>query len=171
MARLIVRRKGTPEQTVEISSPVVTLGRSKDNTFILRGDRKISRRHAKIDYVDGKFYITDMGSANGTSVNERLIRSRTPLRDGDKINIGDTELIFFSDGGLSPAAEPEPISPEELAAMRPRAGNAPGAGDTAAAAADASTVKCPNCGTVVDVTDIPKGAKVGCARCKHIFTV
>jgi hypothetical protein len=24
---------------------------------------------------------------------------------------------------------------------------------------------------VVDVTDIPKGAKVGCARCKHIFTV
>ena len=169
MARLIVRRKGTPEQTVEISSPVVTLGRSRDNTFILRGDRKISRRHAKIDYVDGKFYITDMGSANGTSVNERLIRSRTPLRDGDKINIGDTEIIFFSDGGLSPAAEPEPISPEELAAMRPPSRSRPGAGGTGTA--DASTVKCPKCGAVVDVTDIPKGAKVGCARCKHIFTV
>lgn len=71
-----------------------TLGRSSDNDIRV-ADTLASRRHARIDLQDGVFVLTDLGSVNGTSVNGRRIQQQ-PLRDGDEIRIGNSQLRFHT---------------------------------------------------------------------------
>ena len=81
-------------------SPLVTV---YDGMVIGRGrgvdvqltDRRVSRRHAVIRIVNGVCYLQDQHSVNGTFVNRRRI-SAAPLKDGDKIQIGDAEIVFHS---------------------------------------------------------------------------
>lgn len=185
MARLLIRKMGYPDKSVTISVPLVTIGRTKENDIIFKGDSKVSRKHARIEFSKGVFTIEDLDSANGTIVNERLIRRRTNLKDGDKIVIGGTEVVFFSEGGIMPSEshaeeelKPFVPSPEELAklkgrssAPKPAAGSTPAKTPPPVAPVQAETAACPKCGSVIDTTSIPKGAKVGCAKCKSIFTV
>ncbi|GBC77771.1 Oxoglutarate dehydrogenase inhibitor [bacterium HR08] len=64
-------------------------------------EAKVSRRHARIFYREGRFWIEDLGSLNGTFVN-RGPRLRpyqpVPLRHGDEIIVGKTFLRFLIEG-------------------------------------------------------------------------
>ncbi|NUM33842.1 MAG: FHA domain-containing protein [Candidatus Brocadiae bacterium] len=51
----------------------------------------ISRKHAKVFERDSKFYIQDMGSINGTFVNDKRILDPVELKEGDKIKVGITQ--------------------------------------------------------------------------------
>jgi pSer/pThr/pTyr-binding forkhead associated (FHA) protein len=57
----------------------------------------VSRRHAVIGYAPSGFYITDLGSLNGTWVNERPLGTadRTALQDSDLIQFGAVQIEFF----------------------------------------------------------------------------
>ncbi|MCL2625216.1 MAG: FHA domain-containing protein [Cystobacterineae bacterium] len=56
-------------------------------------DTSISRRHAEIVVrADGSIWLTDLGSANGTSVNDEPICEATPLSDGDVVHFGTVEM-------------------------------------------------------------------------------
>lgn len=60
-------------------------------------EAKVSRRHARITYRDGQYFLEDLGSTNGTFVNrgKRLPPGRPqPLQDGDEIIVGKTFLRF-----------------------------------------------------------------------------
>ena len=60
-------------------------------------EAKVSRRHARITFQDGKYSLEDLGSTNGTFVNrgKRLAAgARQPLSDGDEIIVGKTFLRF-----------------------------------------------------------------------------
>lgn len=60
-------------------------------------EAKVSRRHARITTQDGKYYLEDLGSTNGTFVNrgKRLAAgTRQQLNDGDEIIVGKTFLRF-----------------------------------------------------------------------------
>ncbi len=60
-------------------------------------EAKVSRRHARITLNDGKHFLEDLGSTNGTFVNrgKRLPPgTRQPLNDGDEIIVGKTFLRF-----------------------------------------------------------------------------
>lgn len=60
-------------------------------------EAKVSRRHARIVYRDGKYFVEDMGSTNGTFINrgKRLAPGTSqPLNDGDEIIVGKTFLRF-----------------------------------------------------------------------------
>lgn len=73
------------------------IGRSL-NCAITVLDRSVSRCHAVIGcYESGQFYITDVGSSNGTSVNRRRLKplERYILCDGDLIGIGSLNVEFF----------------------------------------------------------------------------
>ena len=81
-------------QTYELRGEV-RLGRSRANAISLT-DGKVSRNHARLDPVRSTYILTDLGSANGTFVNGVRITQPVRLRDGDLLQIGDTQLVFHT---------------------------------------------------------------------------
>jgi sigma-B regulation protein RsbU (phosphoserine phosphatase) len=80
--------------TMELVGEKIILGRNQDCTVVLNVPA-VSREHAVIRRIQGKFYIEDMKSRNGTFVNNREVTTRTLLKDNDKIKICDNLLTFF----------------------------------------------------------------------------
>jgi len=76
-----------------IEKETFTIGRSNDNSLVL-SDKSVSRHHAEIKKTKEGYRLTDLGSYNGTKVNEKLTQS-VLLKDNDKIKIGLTSLTFF----------------------------------------------------------------------------
>jgi putative peptide zinc metalloprotease protein len=73
---------------------VFTIGRLMDNALALPDDDHVSRRHAEVRYVEGAPLLYDPGSANGTLLNGRRVEGLTPLRPGDTIRIGQSEIVY-----------------------------------------------------------------------------
>ena len=63
---------------------------------MIDGDAGVSKNHAYIENVNGKYYIVDPKSTNGTFINGKMIakNTRTELKDGIKIGIWKEEFIF-----------------------------------------------------------------------------
>jgi len=61
----------------------------------LQNSEYISRRHFEISYENDKFYIEDLGSTNGTSVNGNRITTKTEIKDGDTIELAGLVSIKF----------------------------------------------------------------------------
>ena len=57
-------------------------------------DGTVSRPHATIEKRGSSYYLVDLGSANGTRVNELFVIEPVLLADGDEIALGETRLIF-----------------------------------------------------------------------------
>ncbi|MBI5033791.1 MAG: FHA domain-containing protein [Chloroflexi bacterium] len=73
--------------------PITTMGRSAQcNVFI--PDHHASRHHCEIQWDGDTCTLTDLGSANGTSVNGRRVTTPHTLRDGDEIAIASAVFIF-----------------------------------------------------------------------------
>ena len=77
--------------------PHTLIGRAKKCEISLP-DPFISSKHARLDKQKNSFYIEDLGSANGTYLNEMKLEGRAELQDGDRISIGKIDLVF-SEGG------------------------------------------------------------------------
>ncbi len=69
------------------------IGRSRDCDIVL-DDAGISRRHAKVAPRADSWVMTDLGSTNGVRVNGRAISGEQPLHQGDRVELGSTEIIF-----------------------------------------------------------------------------
>jgi hypothetical protein len=69
-----------------------SVGRARANDIALE-DEAISGQHLRIRAEDGRFVVHDLGSTNGTRVNDRKV-ARHVLDDGDLIRVGDTSLRF-----------------------------------------------------------------------------
>ena len=82
----------------ELDQESMTIGRpARGQQFdILLRDHAVSRPHARIERSEGGFTLTDIGSANGTLVNNRRIHQSTQLQDGDAIIFGEAVLVFHS---------------------------------------------------------------------------
>jgi len=80
----------------QIEKDKITIGRSNDNNLILSFDKTVSRHHVEIVKTKEGYLLTDLGSYNGTKVNEELIQS-VLLKQDDKIKIGLTNLIFLTE--------------------------------------------------------------------------
>src|SRR5450755_4712221 len=92
---------------------VCRIGRSEHSNVVLDGDGRVSRNHALVQRMDtGRYYLSDLGSRNGTVLNGRLVVNPTVLRSGDVIRLGGYELVFVQedDPFLSP---PESATQEE----------------------------------------------------------
>jgi uncharacterized Zn finger protein (UPF0148 family) len=74
-----------------IEKPNLLIGRSQ--TDIMLKDFEVSRRHCKISCYNDLVILQDLGSANGTLLNQKLIR-KTFLKDQDKIQVGGTVFQF-----------------------------------------------------------------------------
>jgi hypothetical protein len=79
-------------QPIPLESTLLTLGRGLNNDVILE-DTRVSRHHAQLRYKSRRFWLTDLGSTNGTFVNGQPV-SETALHDGDVVSLGGLELTF-----------------------------------------------------------------------------
>ena len=76
----------------QINAPRVVLGRSRECDVRIP-DVNVSRRHAELVQEGATYWIADLGSTNGVVLNGREIE-RERLRDGDRITLGSTEIVF-----------------------------------------------------------------------------
>ncbi|HAY85088.1 MAG TPA: hypothetical protein DCY42_09255 [Chloroflexi bacterium] len=79
-----------------LNSIPIKLGRNLDNHLVL-SNKAVSRYHAEIYLENETFYLKDLESTSGTSVNGTEINSPFALSSGDKISLADVQLTFFTD--------------------------------------------------------------------------
>ena len=70
----------------------VTIGRAPGCSVPLADDTYVSQLHARIYVRDGRPFVEDLGSTNGTFLNRDRLSKTMPLRRGDKLHIGHTVL-------------------------------------------------------------------------------
>jgi hypothetical protein len=82
-------------EEVPIRQPVVTVGKGKQNDVVLADD-SVSTTHARIEYWEGAWRITDLNSANGTYVESVRLAPEvpTPLPYGSTVRFGGTRMHF-----------------------------------------------------------------------------
>ena len=81
---------GVAGRTVRIQKPKVTIGRLPECDIVV-ADPGASRHHAQIEQRDGGYVLTDLGSTNGTLVNDQPVTTYR-MQLGDRITIGETVL-------------------------------------------------------------------------------
>ncbi|MBN2457464.1 MAG: FHA domain-containing protein [Sedimentisphaerales bacterium] len=131
--RLVVKQSGRTINKSQFAEGPIRIGRQTTNNIILP-DKSVSKQHAIIFTGDaGKWLIEDMGSANKTYLNDKVIQ-KTDLKSGDIIRIssfsievnlevGGGESIRLSDTLQLEASLSTP--PHEILVRRPDAGHAP----------------------------------------------
>jgi hypothetical protein len=70
------------------------IGRDNDKCDVVLVNERISKAHSIITYYNGRYFIEDAGSLNGTFVNGQRITKKTPLVAGDKIRLRPYEILF-----------------------------------------------------------------------------
>lgn len=102
---------GTPEnafliiegvKVFQLNQPVVNIGRRLDNTLVI-DDPRVSRNHAQLRAIKGRYVLFDLNSTGGTFVNGQRA-NQTVLYPGDVISLAGLSLIFGQD---NPVARPD----------------------------------------------------------------
>lgn len=95
MGWLIVKRSPYMRrgQVIKIRNGAI-IGRSGKAAHILIDDDKVSGIHARIQVRDSDFFVIDLGSSNGTYVNDEVISGTTQIRQDDTVRVGDTVMVL-----------------------------------------------------------------------------
>jgi len=94
-AKLVIIQPGHASRELKVETDLVTVGRALDNLIALEDDSNVSRYHAEIESRSGDFWVADLQSRNGTTVNDQAIDLERQLEDGDFICIGGSSMIEF----------------------------------------------------------------------------
>jgi hypothetical protein len=70
-----------------------SIGRSPGNEILLN-ESAVSGQHCRIRFEEGQFVVHDLGSTNGTLVNDQRIEKKHALKSGDQISVGTIRLQF-----------------------------------------------------------------------------
>ena len=120
---------GTQRRALLLDGYQLIVGSAPDSDVVV-GDASVSRIHAVLRQLNGRWFIEDCGSRNGTRVNGHQVTSLHPLRPNDDVRLGRARLMFCgqpSAGGnpTEAVAERPPITAREhdvlVALCRPRA--------------------------------------------------
>lgn len=91
-AQLVLIEKGKAGKAFPLAKERVIIGRLGESDLVL-SDPGVSRRHAEVRRENDTYVISDLGSTNGTMVNEATIGERV-LEEGDRITVGRSVLEF-----------------------------------------------------------------------------
>jgi hypothetical protein len=86
---LVLQNGPDPGQLFPVSDRPQTIGRGTSNDIIIP-DKSLSRLHARVRSTPNGYVIEDLGSTNGTFVNERRVTGSAPAKPGDTIRLGST---------------------------------------------------------------------------------
>ena len=98
--KLVVLAGAKKDAAVPLKKDRFVIGRAKECS-LRAGSDAISRRHCEIVRGEDGATVRDLGSRNGTYVNDEKIKGETPLSNGDRIRVGPLEFRFESEGQLS----------------------------------------------------------------------
>ncbi|PIE05955.1 MAG: hypothetical protein CSA75_01995 [Sorangium cellulosum] len=80
-------------QTHPVTKDRFVIGRGKRSSDLTIKDPNVSRQHAMIEFLNGQYYMVDMGSTNGIEFNGQRI-ARKVVNEGDTFRICDHDLRF-----------------------------------------------------------------------------
>ncbi len=86
-------------------------------------DRRLSRRHAVIQYIHNQgFYLVDLNSTNGSFLNGEAVHGRLRLKDGDRIRLSSLAFSFFlcRDSQVLDETPPDVLAQLEASTVTPR---------------------------------------------------
>ena len=87
--------QGTDQQEDFSFEAQTKMGRTADNDVVIK-DPSSSRSHARVYEEEGRFFVEDLKSANGTKLNARALKAPVELKTGDVITICDVTLEFLA---------------------------------------------------------------------------
>ncbi|HVW03056.1 MAG TPA: FHA domain-containing protein, partial [Planctomycetaceae bacterium] len=99
----LVLLQGGEARRFDLTQPETVLGRHPECAVCLDSNM-VSRRHARVLHESAGYFIEDLGSGNGTTVNGQRIFGKTPVRHEDRIKIGPI-LLRFEDPAQAAAAK------------------------------------------------------------------
>ena len=106
---LVAREGQLMGQRWTIDSDEFMIGRGGDCGIVLP-ERQVSRYHVKIRQEDGRYFLEDLASKNGTHLNGAPIQGTVPLQDGDEIQIAlAVKLVFVGTDATLPLTFDPPI--------------------------------------------------------------
>jgi predicted component of type VI protein secretion system len=110
MPKLIVSLPDGSSVTHELTEDIATVGRVNDNVIQI-DDVSVSSHHAEIISTGDKYVLKDLGSTNGTRVNDHGFTEGT-LHDGDRVRFGKIDCKYTSDN----PADTRPLPEQEAVA-------------------------------------------------------
>jgi pSer/pThr/pTyr-binding forkhead associated (FHA) protein len=93
-AMVVIHRGPAKGARFLIDQSQSSIGRATDSQIFL-DDVTVSRKHAAIEVADGVFTLIDLGSLNGTYLNNQSV-SKSALKTGDEIQIGKFHMLFIT---------------------------------------------------------------------------
>ncbi len=91
---LLMIKGPTPGKEFKLPQGEISIGRESNNIIVIE-DRGLSRRHARMRYFAGSYILVDLGSTNGTFVNDTRLVGEHVLKAGDRINLGEGVTLVF----------------------------------------------------------------------------
>jgi pSer/pThr/pTyr-binding forkhead associated (FHA) protein len=106
ISQITIRSGPNPGETFIIDQEEVIVGRDEVNDIVIN-DPEVSRRHARLMKSErypkeGRVYIEDLGSTNGTFVNGTSISNVEQLRSGDVITFGESVVLIYEKSNIDP---------------------------------------------------------------------
>lgn len=91
---LVIRRGPDLNKMHQLMGDVVSLGRDPSNNITI-DDPEVSRYHLRFLWRDGLYAVEDLGSTNGTVVNDKRIAQETRLASGSAIRLGESIILSY----------------------------------------------------------------------------
>jgi diguanylate cyclase (GGDEF)-like protein len=99
---VVYQRDGGAGRCIKLDRLPLRLGRDPNNELVLADDG-VSRRHARIEKRSERMVLMDVGSTNGTLLNDAELSGIAELRTGDRIQVGSTIFKYLSASDLEAA--------------------------------------------------------------------
>ena len=106
MAKIFLKFNEQVLKEIPLEGPQMTVGRKPDNDLVI-DNPAVSGHHARVVKEEGGFFIEDLGSTNGTFLNDAKVQKQK-LKNADQINVGKHALIF-QDEVAPPPPPPPPV--------------------------------------------------------------
>jgi pSer/pThr/pTyr-binding forkhead associated (FHA) protein len=102
--RLVWQRVGTAAVEFPLTGDVHQVGRDAEVSDLVVDEPLVSRRHARLERREGRWYVVDLASTNATRVNGGVV-TEWPLNPGDELRFARARCLFLGPEGMP--AEPE----------------------------------------------------------------
>jgi serine phosphatase RsbU (regulator of sigma subunit) len=114
MAYLVVLKGANAKESIRLDKDRILLGRNANCDVVFpANDFAVSREHACIVRVQDQFFIEDLGSRNGTFLNNQQVTTRTPLNENDRVRICDFLYSFHESLEATRPPLPADLRPEQ----------------------------------------------------------